>query len=199
MSVRFFKSSSIKSGEKTSKFWDQSAVEFNSDYELITTTVLTTDTASVTFGSLGDYSSTYKHLQIRLVARSSRSGETDSRMRLQFNNITSSNYFQHNLTGTGSAVTSGATTGVSSIEIGRITANDSAANNFGAAIIDVFDPYSTSKNKTFRSLTGSTNLNRIMLLSGSLAETGSVTEIKLLEEFANFKTGSRFSLYGIKG
>jgi hypothetical protein len=174
------------------------ATNFDSDYELITTTVLTTDTASVTFSSLGTYSSTYKHLQIRVVARSSRSGETDSRITLQFNTATSG-YFAHELQGDGSSVSSSGETSQSAIRIGFMTANDSDANAFGAAIIDVLDPYSTSKNTTFRSLTGATDLNRIRLNSGSRATTDSVTEIKLLDAFANFKTGSRFSLYGIKG
>jgi hypothetical protein len=37
------------------------------DYELISSEILGTTAASVTFSSLGDYSSTYKHLQIRAV------------------------------------------------------------------------------------------------------------------------------------
>ena len=174
------------------------AVGFESDYELISTTVLAGTAASVTFSSLGDYSSTYKHLQIRAVARSSRA-ETDSRIRLQFNAQTGSTYFSHELDGNGSSVGSSATTSSSSILIGRTTGSTSTANAFGGLVIDVLDAYSTSKNKTFRAMSGVTGFNRIGLYSGSLAYTPAVTEIKVIDEFANFVAGSRFSLYGIKG
>jgi hypothetical protein len=43
-----------------------------SDYELISTQILTSPQSSITFSSLGTYSSTYKHLQVRAVARSTR-------------------------------------------------------------------------------------------------------------------------------
>jgi hypothetical protein len=173
--------------------------EVPSDYELISTTILGTATSSVTFSSLGDYSSTYKHLQIRSVARSTRAGETNSRIRLQFNGITAANYFWHDLRGDGSAVTSGSQLLTSSMGMGRITAASSTANAFAATVIDALDCFSTSKNKTFRSLSGMTSENFIRLQSGSLAETDSITEITLLDEFGSFVAGSRFSLYGIKG
>jgi hypothetical protein len=168
------------------------------DYELISTTTLGTAAASVTFSSLGDYSSTYKHLQIRLAARSSRA-DTDTRIRLQFNAQTGSTYFSHELRGDGSTVSASATTSSSSIFIGRTTASTSTANAFGGLVIDVLDAYSTSKNKTFRAMSGVTGYNRVGLYSGSLAYTPAVTEIKVIDEFANFVAGSRFSLYGIKG
>jgi hypothetical protein len=167
-------------------------------YELISTTTLGTAASFVTFSNLGDYSSTYRHLQIRAVARSTRASNPDSAIGLQFNANTSG-YFWHELQGSGSAVSSSTNTSQTSIRVGMTTAATSAANAYGATIIDLLDAYSTTKNKTFRSLTGATDLNRIRLTSGSLALTNSVTEIKLLDLFANFTVGSRFSLYGIKG
>lgn len=166
-------------------------------YDLISTTTLGTASSFVTFSNLGDYSSTYKHLQIRVVARSTRA-DVDSAIGVQFN-ATTSGYFHHELQGNGSTVSSSASTSQSSMRLGFTTGNSSAANAFGAMVLDVLDPYSTTKNKTFRALTGGTDLNRIRLTSGSLALTNSVTEIKLNDNFANFAIGSRFSIYGLKG
>ena len=45
-----------------------------SSFDLIQTYTLSSNQASVTFSNLGDYSSTYKHLQLRMVAKSNRSG-----------------------------------------------------------------------------------------------------------------------------
>ena len=167
-------------------------------YDLLQTEILAGSAASVTFSDLGDYASTYHHLQIRFVARSDRSGQTNTRVRLQFNGLTAASYFSHELEGNGSTVASSATTSSSSILIGRINGPTSTANAFGATVIDVLDPFSTSKNTTFRSLSGSTSYDRIGLFSGSLANTASLTEIKVLDEFANFIAGSRFSIYGLR-
>jgi len=166
-------------------------------YELIETQILGSSQASVVFSSLGTYSSTYKHLQIRVTARSTRA-DLDSPLGVQFNGITSG-YFWHALKGTGSAVQFEALTSQSSMRLGSPTAANSTANNFGATVVDILDAYSTTKNKTFRSLTGATNLDRIQLMSGSVASTNSVTSITVLDQFGSFVSGSRFSLYGIKG
>jgi len=168
------------------------------DYELIASEILTGTEASVTFSNLGDYSSTYKHLQIRVAARSTRSGESDDPLDVRFNSLTSS-FFTHRLTGNGSSVASEGLTSRSGMRLGFIPAANSTANSFGGAVIDVLDAYSTTKNKTFRSLSGMTSANFISLHSGSHATTSSITEIKLLPQFGSFVSGSRFSLYGIRG
>jgi hypothetical protein len=166
-------------------------------YDLISTTTLGTASSFVTFSNLGDYSSTYKHLQIRAVARSTRA-DVDSAIGVQFN-ATTSGYFFHEIQGNGTSATSSALTSQTSMRMGYTTGNSSAGSAFGVMVLDVLDPYSTTKNKTFRALTGGTNLNRIRLTSGSLVLTNSVTEIKLNDNFANFAIGSRFSIYGIRG
>jgi hypothetical protein len=167
-----------------------------SDYELISTTILPSTQSSVVF-DVSSFASTYKHLQVRVVARSNRA-DLDSPLGMQFNGITSG-YFWHELQGTGSAVQSQSATSQTSMRLGTPTAASSATNNFGATIIDILDAYSTTKNKTFRSFSGATNLNRIKLMSGSVASTNSATSITVLDQFGSFIAGSRFSLYGIKG
>ena len=169
-------------------------VAFASDYELISTTVLGTATASVTFSSLGDYSSTYKHLQIRATARTSHNA-TDY-LNIRLNAATS--YWQHGVEGNASSVTS-YNTSVNSVAMALVASSATVASGFGASVIDLLDPYSTTKNKTIRGLGGFGGVN-IALRSGSWASTSSVTSITLLPNSgANLVSDSRFSLYGIRG
>lgn len=171
-------------------------------FDLLETQVLTGSAASVTFSSLSTYASTYKHLQIRMTARSDRAGTNESHFYLRFNADSGANYRHHYLTGTGSTVASGDPT--SSFPNGvfsffGVTAATSATNNFGASVLDILDPFETTKNKTVRILNGSTDLNRIALGSGAWFNTSATSSLAIHSVYGNFITGSRFSLYGIKG
>jgi hypothetical protein len=170
------------------------------DYELISSTILGSNTPSVTFSSLGTYSSTYKHLQVRIVARTVRTEVNDSIL-TRFNGDTGSNYAWHRLFGTGSSVSSGAGSTQTSILTGETSGNTNTSSAFFATVIDILDPYSTTKNKTIRWLNGgASSFNHIQLGSGLWNSTASVTSFALEPvNSANFLTGSRFSLYGIKG
>jgi len=164
-------------------------------YELISTTVLSSDTASVSFSSLP---TGYKHLQIRMTARTSRTAFTVDQGILQFNSDTGTNYSWHNIKGDGSSVGSNKGSTVSLIELPFLPSQTATANNFGIAIIDILDWESTSKYKTTRTL-GGVATNAIQLSSGLWRSTAAITGIQLSPQFGpNFKIGSRFSLYGIK-
>jgi hypothetical protein len=175
---------------------------FDSDYELITTTTLSTSTASVTFSNLGDYSSTYKHLQVRGLARSDNttSSTANDGLWVRLNSDTGNNYAWHRLFGNGSSAGSDNGTTTNWMLSGIAPRSGTTANVFAAAIIDLLDVYSTSKNKTLRSLSGaSVNSPQISLQSGLWMNTASVTSITILPDTSkNFVSGSRFSLYGIK-
>jgi hypothetical protein len=168
-------------------------------YELITTTVLGTTAASVTFSGLGAYASTYKHLQIRVAARSSDANPGVG-VYSRLNADAGSNYRSHYLLGNGSSVLSGTVATTSGLS-GIIAAAGSTANNFGVAVIDLLDPYSTTKNKTLRTLSGFTDAaqKRIDLQSSLWINTASLTSWQLIPELGNLVAGSRFSLYGIRG
>jgi hypothetical protein len=165
------------------------------DFELITTEILTSNQSSITFDNLGTYSSTYKHLQIRYAARNT--GDF-AQLRLKFNADSGSNYAWHNLTGNGSVVGVNAAIDQTFAHIGRVAQSTFAANIFGGGVIDILDPYSTTKNKTLRGLGGSAN-NLILLQSSLWINTASVTSFLLEGSGGSFAAGSRFSLYGIKG
>jgi hypothetical protein len=170
-------------------------------YDLIETITLGSTTASVTFSGLAAYASTYKHLQIRAVTRSSVASNEDFQY-IQLNGDTASNYRNHYLIGTGSSVLSGDIT--SSYPAGILDAFSTpgasfVANSFGASVIDLLDAYSTTKNKTVRILSGQAGtLNRVALSSGAWFNTASVTSITLDGVFGSYVSGSRFSLYGVK-
>jgi hypothetical protein len=169
------------------------------DYELISSTILTGNQASVTFSNLGDYTSTYKHLQIRWVARSSV-GSFDDYILINFNGDTSARWF-HVLGGSGSSVSSGGQSLSGGNYAGGIMGSHSGGDNiFGAAVVDILD-WTATKNRTTRSLVGAMrpSFNNVSLASSLFDSTAAITSIALRTPASVFVAGSRFSLYGIKG
>lgn len=168
-------------------------------YELIETITPGTQ-ASVTFSNLGTYSSTYKHLQLRYVMRTDRSGVPYSNGAIRINGDTGSNYNAHYLVGNGSTVSSGFVSSASSALIGNQPGGTFTTNAFAAGVFDFLDVYNTNKFKTIRCLSGLVgNENAISLQSGLWRNTASVTSITVLNwDAANIVSGSRFSLYGLR-
>jgi hypothetical protein len=127
---------------------------------------------------------------------------TERTINIRFNSDSGgSSYASHALDGNGSSVSSSAFTSRSDITLTSTPAASATASVFAAIVVDILDPYSTSKNKTTRILGGVTTSPQISLRSGVYLNTASITSITISENFSssNFATGSRFSLYGIKG
>ena len=167
-----------------------------SDYELISTSLISSNTPSVTF-DVSTLASTYKHLQIRATARSGQTASGEY-INVRLNGATS--YWHHGLEGNGSSVTSYGGS-VTSMAMAQVARGDSTASSFGAGVIDILDAFSTTKNKTLRGLGGITTsgATNIALRSGSWASTNAVTSITCLPFSAdNWVAGSRFSIYGVK-
>ena len=168
-------------------------------YDLLETQTLASSASSVTFTGLGSYSD-YKHLQIRMVTRASdAAGIKEYRLRL--NGDSGTNYSSHVLYGNGSVVSSESSTSSDTIRKQFTTAATNDTNAFGAAVLDVLDFSSSSKNTTLRSLFGSPGgtFNTVGLSSGLWINTSAVTSIQVFLSSNSFIAGSRFSLYGIKG
>ena len=164
---------------------------FASDYDLLETQILGSTQASVVFSSLGAYSPTYKHLQLRVVYTDSSSASN-----LRFNGDSGSNYSIHQLFGDGSSTGSGGATSQTSLFL-PITTNSST--QFGSYITDILDFGSTTKNKTVRSLGGFSSTGPYSLMrAGAYLSATAITSITILG-VGGLLTGSRFSLYGIKG
>jgi hypothetical protein len=159
-------------------------------YELINTQILSSTQSSITF-DVSSLTSTYKHLQLRTVTRSTGGGNAF----MTFNSDTATNYSWHLLYGNGSSalVSSGANS--SSM---LVTATvPSGANLFTPNVIDILDFASTTKNKTVRSLGGSPATTEVVFFSGAWRNTAAVTSVTM--GLSSFVSGSRFSIYGIRG
>jgi hypothetical protein len=174
---------------------------FSNFDSIATATVGAGGQSSVEFTSIP---STYKHLQIRLIARS---GRVDSDfaaggiyMQLNSNFLTS----QHALRGNGSSASS--YQGNSGLSNGSIViwvpAVGASAGIFGAGIVDILDYTNTNKNKVVRIL-GGDDLNGsgyIAFTGGLLTSTSAITSITFgsTDGVGNIPQYSQFALYGIK-
>jgi hypothetical protein len=163
-------------------------------FDLLETTLISTNTASVTFSGLGSYSD-YKHLQIRFVARGN-----DTNLYMSFNTDNNNdNYRGHTLNGDGATVYS--QTSTLGIQASQVISTE--ADVFTAGVIDILD-FAASKTGTVRTLTGvaGSSTKRISLTSGMRDSTAAaITAIRLDMAYGGsglWQIGSRFSLYGIR-
>ena len=163
-----------------------------------TVTVGVGGTSAIDFTSIP---STYQHLQIRGIARSTDGGGADVTGRLQFNSDTTANYSTHRLFGYGSSAGGDATANASQISFATILADGNLASCFSVSVCDILDYADTNKYKTTRSLAGGDyNIGgMVFMTSGNWRSTSAVTSITLSISSGNWKQYSSFALYGIKG
>jgi hypothetical protein len=163
-------------------------------YESISTTVLGSTTASVTFSSIVG---TYTHLQVRFIAR----GASGGGILTTLNSDTGANYSYHNLTGEGSTASANSGVSASNMLFVRNGGIQTAASTFTAGVIDILDYSNTNKYKTLRTLNGgdANGSGNIQLESGSWRNTAAITSITLTHNGTGFTQYSSFALYGIKG
>jgi hypothetical protein len=164
-------------------------IELNKFHHLETVR-LGSSAASVEFTNLGQYSD-YQHLQIRGAVTSS--AQSSIKFRLNGSGSTT-DYNQHLLYGTGSAVSPNAEANVSALYAGYVYDTPMAF------VADLLDPFETTKFTTARSLSGVTASagNRIILASSAWRNTAAVSSIYIYNESGSFTSGTRFSLYGLK-
>jgi len=160
--------------------------------------------SSVEFTNLARYND-FQHLQIRIVGATDRAGDWLDFLYLRFNNDSSANYATHRLFAEGTTIASGAFTSQTSIiRAFYVKGANGTASSFGAGVMDILDPFETTKNTTTRVLTGyvdasPTSETIVAFMSGLWMSTAAVTSITLASvNSANFIAGSRFSLYGLK-
>jgi hypothetical protein len=182
--------------------------EYSSASNSVTPTVATSyeSISTVTVGSGGSASAsftsipaTYKHLQIRYIARSdAATAEADFLYSLN-SDTTSSNYNYHRLIGTGAAVYSQGST--SSRIVGNNTGSSATSGMFSAGVIDILDYASTDKYKTTRNLTGIDRNGAAThgLYSNLWRNSAAISSITLTPDSGNWAQYTQFALYGIKG
>jgi hypothetical protein len=157
-------------------------------YEAISTTTLGSAASSITFSTIPG---TYTDLRLVLVATSASNNTT----RIRFNNISTTSYSYTWLVGTGSAASSGRSTGNSQIDEG-----DSSFFNTTPYldIVDIFS-YTGSTNKTIlRQISSDRNgAGTVESQVALFRDTTAITRIDLIGSNTNFAIGTTATLYGI--
>lgn len=175
-------------------------------FESIATAVGTGSSNTITFSAIP---STYQHLQIRYIGKSTGTGAANYTYSVRFNGDTGSNYARHALAGDGGGTASTGAATQTSISTSYINIPNTATvinDMHGAGVLDIHDYTSTSKNKILSGLIG-TDLNRttapigyVIAFSGVwYATPAAITSIDIILATGNWTTTSSFCLYGIKG
>lgn len=140
---------------------------------------------------------TFKHLQIRYIARDT--GAFSTRGLFMELNSNSSGYVEHYLKSNGSAWSYQGYTGLTRFDWGEIPAANLTANNFTAGIIDILDYSNSNKNKVLKtshgySVNGSTG--EVNVWTGLWMNNAAVTNLRIYPN-NSFAANSRIDLYGL--
>jgi hypothetical protein len=170
-----------------------------SDFDLISQTVLTANQNGVTFSSIP---TTYRYLELRIVARSAVASVQDS-MFVRLNGDTASNYSFARAFGASGAAQFQNSYASTSGRLGSIAGNTATASIFGASKILLTDVTATSKHLTGSSITGfvrETGSSEISWTGFTRKVNASLTSVTIgLLSASDFLADSRFSLYGYRG
>lgn len=169
-------------------------------FELIETQLIGgTSPTSVTFSSIP---SSYKHLQLRIVSRWNAGGSSNI-VQLRINGDTGSNYSYHGILADGGSISPFNAVAQTLIQTGQAPPSGVVANAFGSQIIDFIDYANTNKNKTIRALIGQHNdySQHVSFRTGAWYSTSAISSLTIFgnQGGSYFLSGSRLSLYGIKG
>ena len=165
-------------------------------YDLLETVTLGSDTSSITFSNLNNYS-TYKHLQFRGVVQ----GAGANFWALRMNGSSATEYSYHNVFADGGSGFSQNDYNQDWSIISHLPLRGNESNTFLPFVADVLDFSNSTKNKNIRMHLGlvSASITRIGLYEAQRANTAALTSLTFLATNDNFSSGSRISLYGIKG
>lgn len=146
---------------------------------------------------------TYKHLQIRGIARDTWSASGYGEFYVYPNNDTTSGvYADHGFYGDGASAGSyGYSSRSDGMFVGNMVRNGSMGDTFGVFVIDILNYASNTKNKTARSLSGS-DLNgsgTVLFQSALWQSTTPISSLRITPNGTGFKEYTQIALYGIKG
>jgi hypothetical protein len=164
---------------------------------LATVTVGSTSVASIDFSGIPQG---YKHLQIRGIIQNTATSNSSGWLQCRANGDTAANYTYHFLSGGGSSASAGAGASQSAMLLGDSVNSGAGASTFAPLVIDILDYASTTKTKTFRSLTGvdTNSWGEIYLSSGLWNSTSPLTSLSFYTASYNLKQYSQLALYGVK-
>jgi len=199
MSVRLLSKSSItNSSSKSSKFWDQETTlgHFES---IATATVDASGSATVTFSNIPN---NYTHLQLRFITRNNRSGQSVDALNIKANGDGGANYANHRLQGDGASASGSGGSSLNAAIFAQTPASTATAGLFGLGVIDILDYASTSKYKTFRTLSGydANGSGYVGLYSGLWQSTAAINSLTISSnDGSGVLQYTSFALYGIRG
>jgi len=171
------------------------------DYESIATVLVgSAGASSFTFSNIPQ---TYKHLQLRIIARTTFNSYDDY-LSMRFNGDSGANYTYHGIYAQNAippAAYGGGNQTILSLQ--RVAGATAPANTFGIVIADILDYTSANKFKTFKNLGGCENNTQgsVYLHSGVWQNTAAITSVQIFGGNASstLVQYSHFALYGIRG
>jgi hypothetical protein len=185
-----------RGGLSASAYGFTSSVRIPGDYESIATVIVGGGgSSSISFTSIP---STYKHLQIRGIARGSYSAAGLSTT-INLNGASNaSTGYRHHLYANGSTA-SGYATGYYGT-IGGTPGATISSSIYGSILMDILDYTNTNKTKTLRCLTAfdANGSGEIAFGSAYTPITAAISAIELIID-GSWVSGSTLALYGIKG
>jgi hypothetical protein len=171
-------------------------------YDALADVTLSANTTSITFSGIP---TGYKHLQVRMMTKSTDTGGTTDSLYFRFNNDTDSNYRSHALRGDGSAASSFDVAGATMTYgwIGnQASSGTGTTSTYGVGVMDILDHESVNKNKVVRFLGGydSNGDGRVLIASTLWMSTTALTSITFayLASSQNMTANTQFALYGVK-
>ena len=179
---------------------------FGSFESIATSSIGSDGTGTITFDSVP---ATFKHLQLRLIARTNRATVPGDYLKIKFNDDASSNYIQHSLsTSLADTPIRSDSDGVGTFIYGyHIT---SVSPYFSSSMYEILEYRSTNKTKVIRGYTGQdSNANFVNGYNASGVgfisalwnnSSDPITKITIQPVVGTvFVQYSHFALYGIKG
>jgi hypothetical protein len=162
-------------------------------------TITSTSQTQISFTSIPQ---TFTHLQLRISARSSIAVNGHD-LNMTTNLSSGSNYTNHVLAGDGATASSNVGYGTPSTLslVSWVPGANLASGIFGSSIIDIVDYTDTTKNKTFKTISGydANGSGQVNFMSGMVMNTGAINAIYFFVGGGggNIVSGSSFNLYGI--
>lgn len=197
MAIRKFSKASIKTGTKSSKFWDQET--FPNDYESIASISVTSAQSSVEFSNIPQI---YAHLQLRVIWGLTDTGN-NTWLNTQFNgDTTSGNYAYHSMRSTpGFGSTIGVSSSSSSHRLSLGADNLGNSLSYGVSIADILNYSSSAKKKTTKAVAGqdTNGVGTVNVWSGFWNSTAPITSMLIFTDSSTFRANSTFNLYGLRG
>jgi len=173
-------------------------------YDSIATTTIST-AGTVTFNSIPQ---TYKHLQLRIMARGTTAAASYNQITIRVGNGSAdsgSNYYPyHTVYGNGTTAIADYWGGMGTyLYTATVPTVLTTTQGFGVSVIDILDYTSTNKHKTVKTLYGwdANGTGWAGLVSGLWMPTTKVaidTMVLSVNATDNFLTNSVIALYGIK-